>query len=320
MESVLLALSRGGAGARRERPDHPRARASRAASATSPRSTTSTLAVERGLALRVPRRQRLGQEHDDPHADRPPRADARARSRSTASTWSREPRRVRDRIGYMGQKVSLYQGLTLRENVEFYAGLYGLDGARARARAGARCASASRSPRRRASGPRTSRPACASAPGSRSRRCTSRALLFLDEPTAGVDVAQPRPLLGAHPGGGRRGRHGLRDHALPRGGRVLRPGRRSSTPAASSRTRRRRSCARATPTAIASRCRRRRSRAPPRAGARSSAAGFAVERRAGAAALVLRRRDARRPRRSPRSRGRSGRAPRRGAAHRASRA
>src|SRR6185436_10686792 len=30
------------------------------------------------------------------------------------------PRRVRDHIGYMGQKVSLYQGLSLRENVEFY--------------------------------------------------------------------------------------------------------------------------------------------------------------------------------------------------------
>src|SRR6185295_7749941 len=40
----------------------------------------------------------------------------------------RHPRRVRDRIGYMGQKVSLYQGLSLRENVEFYAGLYGLAG------------------------------------------------------------------------------------------------------------------------------------------------------------------------------------------------
>src|SRR6187397_3654513 len=39
------------------------------------------------------------------------------------------PRRVRDRIGYMGQKVSLYQGLSLRENVEFYAGLSGLAGA-----------------------------------------------------------------------------------------------------------------------------------------------------------------------------------------------
>ena len=38
----------------------------------------------------------------------------------------RHPRRVRDRIGYMGQKVSLYTGLSLRENVEFYAGLYGL--------------------------------------------------------------------------------------------------------------------------------------------------------------------------------------------------
>ena len=41
----------------------------------------------------------------------------------------RRPRRVRDRIGYMGQKVSLYQGLSLRENVEFYAGLGGLTGA-----------------------------------------------------------------------------------------------------------------------------------------------------------------------------------------------
>src|SRR5206468_8680935 len=40
----------------------------------------------------------------------------------------RDARRVRDRIGYMGQKVSLDQGLTLRENVEFYAGLYGLTG------------------------------------------------------------------------------------------------------------------------------------------------------------------------------------------------
>jgi ABC-2 type transport system ATP-binding protein len=41
----------------------------------------------------------------------------------------RTPRRVRDRIGYMGQKVSLYQGLSLRENVEFYAGLFGLENA-----------------------------------------------------------------------------------------------------------------------------------------------------------------------------------------------
>jgi drug efflux transport system ATP-binding protein len=38
----------------------------------------------------------------------------------------KRPRRVRDHIGYMGQKVSLYRGLSLRENIEFYAGLYGL--------------------------------------------------------------------------------------------------------------------------------------------------------------------------------------------------
>ena len=38
------------------------------------------------------------------------------------------PRTVRDHIGYMGQKVSLYRGLSLRENVEFYAGLYNLSG------------------------------------------------------------------------------------------------------------------------------------------------------------------------------------------------
>lgn len=39
-----------------------------------------------------------------------------------------KPRTVRDHIGYMGQKVSLYRGLSLRENVEFYAGLYNLSG------------------------------------------------------------------------------------------------------------------------------------------------------------------------------------------------
>src|SRR3989304_485141 len=41
----------------------------------------------------------------------------------------RQPRKVRDHIGYMGQRVSLYSGLSLRENIEFYAGLYGLSNA-----------------------------------------------------------------------------------------------------------------------------------------------------------------------------------------------
>jgi ABC-2 type transport system ATP-binding protein len=99
----------------------------------------------------------------------------------------RTPRRVRDRIGYMGQKVSLYQGLSVRENVEFYAGLYGLGGADLERRWGAlreRFALAG------VEGERTEDlPA-----GMRQRAglalVTLHAprVLFLDEPTAGVDV------------------------------------------------------------------------------------------------------------------------------------
>ena len=99
----------------------------------------------------------------------------------------REPRRVRDHIGYMGQKVSLYQGLSLRENVEFYAGLYGLGGAELAARWG--------SLRERFElGPfETDRSEDLSA-GVRQRAGLAVAtlhrprVLFLDEPTAGVDV------------------------------------------------------------------------------------------------------------------------------------
>jgi ABC-2 type transport system ATP-binding protein len=99
-----------------------------------------------------------------------------------------EPRRVRDRIGYMGQKVSLYQGLTLRDNVEFYAGLYGLSGDTLERRWDAVRARFSLAG---AEGERTeSLPA-----GVRQRAGLALAtlheprLLFLDEPTAGVDVA-----------------------------------------------------------------------------------------------------------------------------------
>lgn len=99
-----------------------------------------------------------------------------------------EPRRVRDRIGYMGQKVSLYQGITLRENVEFYAGLYGIDGRKLETRWGAvreRFALGDAEDERPESLPA----------GLRQRAGLALAtlheprLLFLDEPTAGVDVA-----------------------------------------------------------------------------------------------------------------------------------
>src|SRR5690606_7144288 len=89
--------------------------------------------------------------------------------------------------GYMGQKVSLYQGLSLRENAEFYGGLYGLGPRELRVRWGellARYAledAAEEHPADLPAGIRQ-RAGLALATLHRPR------LLFLDEPTAGVDV------------------------------------------------------------------------------------------------------------------------------------
>lgn len=97
------------------------------------------------------------------------------------------PRRVREAIGYMGQKVSLYRGLTLHENVEFYGGLQGITGKDLELRWGAL---SERFALEEAEAHETD-----DLPGGLRQRAGlalamlhSPAVLFLDEPTAGVDV------------------------------------------------------------------------------------------------------------------------------------
>ena len=131
------AAGRHGDDAARRWPERPRERArssgrpgSPSASATSPPSTTSSIAVEPGAIFAFLGGNGSGKSTTirmligllEPTA---------GQIEVDGIDVIRRPRRVRDRIGYMGQKVSLYQGLSLRENVEFYAGLFGLDGASA---------------------------------------------------------------------------------------------------------------------------------------------------------------------------------------------
>ena len=97
------------------------------------------------------------------------------------------PRRVRDHIGYMGQKVSLYQGLSLRENMEFYAGLFGLEGDPLERRWDAlreRFALLDAESER----PENLPAAIRQRAGLALSMLHSPRVLFLDEPTAGVDV------------------------------------------------------------------------------------------------------------------------------------
>jgi ABC-2 type transport system ATP-binding protein len=47
---------------------------------------------------------------------------------------SRDPEAVKRRIGYMSQRFSLYELLTVDQNVRFYGGIYGLEGERFAAR------------------------------------------------------------------------------------------------------------------------------------------------------------------------------------------
>ncbi len=103
----------------------------------------------------------------------------------------RDPEGVKRRIGYMSQRFSLYEKLTVDQNIEFFGGIYGLDGERLAARrafvldmAGLRG--------------RENTMTGALSGGWRQRLALGCAILheptivFLDEPTGGVDPVSRR--------------------------------------------------------------------------------------------------------------------------------
>jgi ABC-2 type transport system ATP-binding protein len=103
----------------------------------------------------------------------------------------KDTERIKEHIGYMTQRFSLYEDLTVEENLAFYAGIYGIPWRVRRARVREALERAGLVDRRRQivgtlSGGWKQRVGLASA------SIHDPPLLFLDEPTAGVDPVSRR--------------------------------------------------------------------------------------------------------------------------------
>jgi ABC-2 type transport system ATP-binding protein len=102
-----------------------------------------------------------------------------------------ESERIKRRIGYMSQRFSLYDDLLVEENLEFYGGIYGVEGERLRERADRLLRRFDLQRHRR-------RPTGRLPLGFKQRLALACAVLhepgivFLDEPTGGVDPVARR--------------------------------------------------------------------------------------------------------------------------------
>ena len=104
---------------------------------------------------------------------------------------AREARRLRSNIGYMSQKFSLYPDMSVLENLNLYAGLYGLKGVEKKSRIEEMLAFAALEDR--------TEDLAATLPGGRRQKLALGCailhrprILFLDEPTGGVDPQSRR--------------------------------------------------------------------------------------------------------------------------------
>ena len=144
--------------------------------------------VPRRRGLRLPRAQRLGQDHHHPDAARPGRGRRPASSTLLGRPIRGGAARVLPRVGALVEGPAFHPYLSGRDNLPGWTRPTARPTRRtARAARSTRRSSGSGWPRPRASGTATTRSACGSGSASPAALLRPRELLVLDEPTNGLD-------------------------------------------------------------------------------------------------------------------------------------